>query len=350
MSGADQGSGKPKGWYGKAARAERQAAREAARAARNAGKAKPGDGVQAIRESAARRLARLPAPARTPALTVAEIRKREEKRVGAMLSRDRGEARRERLRIAATEEVEAGTTKRLQDTVIPPTPEQLRQAEYRPVLIEKLPGSVRTAETVRRVTTNRVKQLYDRGVLSDDTYPAVLWYQRQWEACGISTSASAAAWGEQVRGEPSYGLMPKTQAQAEARANFRFARGFIPGDMVATFDLVVLTELTISEAAQTARCRYTNAAKMVQAAALLLLGGIAHLLPVRAADGQEIAPADDVAFVTELEAGREVDPIMLDARGMFRPADELAAIARGRGLGLGDDAIVALLDEPSNTN
>ena len=213
--------------------------------------------------------------------TIAELASLEAKRVNELLLRDRRTAKRERKRRDAEIEVAEGKFGNIDDTVVEPTPELLRTGAFEPYRPDKTEGTVRSLATLRRVQSNRIVQLHQRGVLDDDTFPAVLWYRRTWDGCGFDLSASAAAWGEQIRGERAYGFGPKTPAQVEERRNFRFAREFVPDDMIATFDLIVLEEMTIADAARAARCRYTNITAMVRVAAYRLRGGIGHLLPVR---------------------------------------------------------------------
>lgn len=277
-------------------------------------------------------------------------------RVAAILASDAKDRRVERKRDIAAREIDEGRFGNITDTHIGPTPEQQAKIGFEPYTADKVEGTVRKVETVRRVSVNRVKQLHDRGILTDDTYPAVLWYQRQWEESGLCIGASAANWGEAIPGEKAYGMMPRTAKAANARALFRFAREFIPLDMVGTFDRVVLEELTITEAASAARCRYANAAKVIAGSAFRLLGGVIHLLPVRVLGAPGSEPgmktaAEDLERlrkVEALEAGattdgeREaasaaaerlrarLDPAFLDEDGFMRPWDEIAAIVRAK--------------------
>lgn len=294
--------------------------------------------------------------------------KHERVRVGKLLRRDRVDAAADLARVTALAEVKEGRNKNLEDTYIRPTPEHAAKVPFEEVVIEKHAGSDRDVRTLRRVSVNRVKQLHDRGVFTDDTYPACLWYQRQWEACGFVLGASAATWGEQVRGSPTYGFGPKTPAQLEARHSFRHARAFIPGDLVGIFELVVLEEYSIRDAARISRCRFSSGPKAVQAAALLLLGGVSHLLPVRAvgAPGSEPIDRKDIDRLRKAEALRDgatiaaekqaaadaaarlrerIGPIFFDAHGIMRRWDVIASIVRMRVAGVPDAEILEGLGE-----
>ncbi|GHH09296.1 hypothetical protein GCM10008023_05790 [Sphingomonas glacialis] len=261
--------------------------------------------------------------------SIAELMEREQARVDGILRRDRAGTKTERKRREALAEVKEGKFGNLADTALQPTPELLRTGEFAEYIPDKTDGTIRTVPTLRRVQHSRIIALHKRGVLDDDTFPACLWYRKAWEGCGFDLSATAAAWGEQIPGEKAYGHGGKTPAQVEARQNFRFAAAFIPDDMRKTFDLVVLEELTITDAAREARCRYTNVTVMLKLAAYLLRGGIGHVLPTRevGAPGGDVAP--DPASQSTPEPRPDLDPRYLDERGYMRPYAEIKVILLG---------------------
>lgn len=318
---------------------------------------------------------------RAPKVPKVVTTKHETVRVGKLLRRDRVEAAAELARVTAIGEVSAGRIKNLEDTFVRPTPEHARQVKFEHVTVEK-DGAGREVKALRRVSANRVKQLYDRKIFTDETYPAVLWYQRQFEAAGFDLGASAANWGEAIVGERSYGAMPKSATAAEARHLFRFARGgrrqdgddgeisfeswSLPGDMLPTFDLVVLDEMTIQDAATETNCRYTNAALAVKHVALLLSERVSHLLPVRAvgAPGSDPTDTKDIERLRKAEALRDgstvagekqaaadaaerlrgrIGPIFFDDHGLLRKWDAIAAIVRMRVAGIADAEILAII-------
>ena len=294
----------------------------------------------------------------------------EPERIVQLLKRDRQDNRAELARITAGQEIVAGKFDNLAATVLLPTPEQLRHGKFEPFTPDKTMGTVRSTEGLRRVQVNRIVQLHQRGVLTDDTYPACLWYRRTWEACGFTTGIGAVALSERIGGEKNYGLLARTEMEVEARGLFAMAGRAMPHDMRGTFDRVVLEEMSITDAARAARCRYTNVTAVVRHAALLLFGAIQHLLPVRAvgALGSEPAAVDTdeldrlrrieaLAASTTLPGERaaadaaaarireRLDPIFLDDDGFMRPWDQIAAITRGRVAGLADSEILAGLEE-----
>lgn len=205
----------------------------------------------------------------------------ERARQRAIARRDVEDRQAEQLREAARINVESGNLASLDDARLGPTPEQLEKAEYRTVQIEAPEQTAREVTTLRRVTESRIVQLHQRGVLDDDMFAACRWYRERWERSGLDTGAAIAAYDGDPRGEKLYGVMPRTEAQAEARSDWRFARSTIPLDVVGLFESVVLAELTISDAARASGCRYANAQAAFVRGALALHGGIAHLLPIR---------------------------------------------------------------------
>lgn len=317
--------------------------------------------LSAVNSAALRRLASLPPREPREAMSVEAMAEREAKRVSVLLRRDRTDAKAEARRLSAEDELDAGKFDNIADAVLLPTREQLRHGEFEPHQPDRTAGTIRSAPGMKRVTPARIVQLHARGVLTDDTYPAVLWYRRQWEKTGFETILSASAMTERsAGGERAYGHMARTAIELEARFNLHFAASFIPADMLGTFDRVVLEEMTITDAARAARCRYVGVTTVVKLAASRLLGGIAHLLPVRAVGAPGSSPEDaDLARlrkVEALEAGaatdgeREaarlaadrirdrIDPAYLDDDGHMRPWAEIAAIIREQIDGRGEAA------------
>lgn len=285
---------------------------------------------------------------------------REAKRVARILRRDKREREDEAERIEAARELAAGKSAAGDRARLGPTPEHAAKVEFEHVTLEVAAGSVREVRVLRRASVNRVKQLYDRGVLSDDTYPGCLWYQRQWEGAGFVLGSSAAKWGDAVAGQPAYGAMATTVAAAECREMFRFARlGLAPDPslladvrMLDLFDMVVLGEATIEDAARVHVCRPTTATLRLRAVAWRLRERISHLLPVREVGA--LAAEMGVEAVVRVErptmpetggiasGGAEIedlgqlaggiDPRFRNARGFIRPMFVIAKILRGEAL------------------
>ncbi|BBD98037.1 hypothetical protein SAMIE_1015380 [Sphingobium amiense] len=208
------------------------------------------------------------------------VREAEEQRVAALLKRDADDREQDRRRTIAVAQVESGEFANLDDTVVPPTPEQLTKGEFRPYTPRGEKGTVRSVRTVRRVLISQIAYLYSHGVLDDDTFAACRWYKDRYEAGEMEPTAPVAGYGESVRGDPIYGHLPKSQWAAEARSDFRFAQGFIPDDVSRLFDLIVLEDQTLTSAAKASRCRYSNVRAAFLRGALALHGGIANRLEI----------------------------------------------------------------------
>jgi hypothetical protein len=205
----------------------------------------------------------------------------EERRVADLLRRDRIDRAAEVRRIEARIRVSNGDPGSLADAAIGPTPEWLERTEHMPVTAGREHWTEQTVKTVRRVVAARIFQLHNRGVLDDDTFAAARWYRTAWDMSGLDGGASIAAYGSDPRGEKAFGMMPRTETQAEARADFRFAQAGLPSELAPLFDRVVLHEDTLADAARATRQRYANATAAFRLAASLLHGRISHLLPVR---------------------------------------------------------------------
>jgi DNA-directed RNA polymerase specialized sigma24 family protein len=111
-------------------------------------------------------------------------------------------------------------------------------------------------------------------VLEDHEYRACRWYRTRWERSGLDPlSASTIAPNFGV-GERAYGHMAKTEAQAQARSDYRWAREQIPVDVRKLFDAVVIDDLSIDDAARIVRLRYRNAQAGFRRAVLVLFDAV----------------------------------------------------------------------------
>lgn len=202
------------------------------------------------------------------------VRETEQLRVAAMLQRDADDREADRLRAIAVAQVENGEFVNLDDTVMPPTREQLSKGDFVPYTPRGEEGTVRSVRTVRRRITSQLVILHSRGVLDDDQLSACKWYRDRYEAAQMEPAAGVGGYGASVRGDPVYGHLPSTEWAAEARADFRWAQAFIPDDVRAMFNLVILDDVPIQEAARKGRCRFANASAAVRRGSLHLHGGV----------------------------------------------------------------------------
>ncbi|PZU59817.1 MAG: hypothetical protein DI547_04900 [Sphingobium sp.] len=207
-------------------------------------------------------------------------RRAEQERVDGILRRDADDRREERRRAEAEIEVARGVFVNLDDTVVPPTPELLSKGDFVSYTPKGKDGTVRSVRTVRRRIVSMMVTLHSRGVLDDDQLQACKWYRDRYEAAQMEPRFGVSSYGESVRGDPLYGHMPRSQWAAEARSDFRWAQSFIPEDVRDTFELIVLQDRPMREAARDGRCRYANIAAAFRRGALALHGGIANRLTI----------------------------------------------------------------------
>lgn len=208
------------------------------------------------------------------------VRETEEARIAALLERDALDREQERRRAIAVAQVESGEFANLDDTVVPPTPEQLEKGQFVPYTPRGEKGTVRSVRTVRRLLISQIAYLYSHGVLDDDTFAACRWYKDRYEASELEPSAPVASYGESVRGDAIYGHLPRSQWAAEARSDFRYAQSFIPSDVARLFDLIVLEDQTLTASASASRVGYRNIKAAFLRGALALHGGIANRLQI----------------------------------------------------------------------
>lgn len=144
---------------------------------------------------------------------------------------------------------------------------------------------MRSAEktTVRRLT--RIEKLRSAGTIDRHEADACEWYASQ-HALGYDTIGMTANYlGGADKPSRSHDLFARYRAQAEARANFAFARAALPNHMLPMFEAIVLNGLTLADAGtglyeQLGRSQ--RAAKLrasFRLVANLLHGRIAHVLP-----------------------------------------------------------------------
>lgn len=183
----------------------------------------------------------------------------EERRVTAMIERDRGEAARERMRKDATLEVSEGNFVHLDDTVVEPTPEWLGKGDTERFTPKAPDGTVRSVSTVRRVKTPIADRLHRRGKITDDQHAACAWYRDQWEAARLdgryksnhlSLSGNTGGGGGGMAQAP----MAATIYEAEARAMIRAARDAITPMYLRFLDAVVIDNIPLGRACRFAKC------------------------------------------------------------------------------------------------
>jgi len=179
-------------------------------------------------------------------------------RVAGLIKRDAEQREADQRRKAALSDLEAGLEINPADLMLKPTPEQLRD----PAFVTRKVAAKHWADGgltgYRRLHISQITYLASRGVLDDQLFAACQWYLERYEAAEMEPTAAVAQYGETVRGDPLYGPLPRTEWAAEARADFRAARCLISADLLPTFEMVVLKDITLSEVARLRICNFRN--------------------------------------------------------------------------------------------
>lgn len=212
-------------------------------------------------------------------LAQAAARKNEsEMRVLSLLEKDAADREAEQRRRIALADLEAGIERSKADTLIPPTPELLAKGDFISRKIADKQWADGALSGYRRVQIMQITYLAGRGVLDDQMFAACKWYRDRFEAAQMEPSAPVASYGETVRGDAIYGHLPRSEWAAEARADVRWAREFIPDDMLDLFEMIVLDDLPLTQAAKSRKCRFNNVKAAFRLACSRLYDGVAHRL------------------------------------------------------------------------
>ena len=175
-------------------------------------------------------------------------------RVRKLLRRDRMDRIADQTRREADIAVKSGDLSRLQDTVVPPTPEQLGHGEFVSFSADKGKGTVRSATTVRRVVTPIAQRLWRSGKIDDDQLAACKWYRDRFEASGLDGRVPSTDFSKEVFAAPNAREM-FTDHQVEAEDDMRFVRKLMTAQFVKFFDMIVIGDVTLKRAERAARVR-----------------------------------------------------------------------------------------------
>lgn len=222
------------------------------------------------------------------------LRAREDERVEAVILRDQRDRQQDLRRVTARVEFDQGRFVNLADTRDTLPDEQLAAGEFEEVTVFLPAETIRENVTIRRVS--RAYSLYQRGVLDNDTFPACVWYRDCFDFSGLDPLIASTFEPKYGTGERDFSHLARTESQADARESFRFAREFVPLDVRPLFELVILSDMAIADAAKLTRCRYANASAAFKRGALGLLEYVGPLL--------EITKKLELAF--GLDAGSEI--------------------------------------------
>lgn len=168
---------------------------------------------------------------------------------------------------------------------------QIARGDFRPAAVANYTERdqrhmVRSGEkqTVRRMT--RIERLRAAGTIDKHEAQACEWYAEQ-HALGYDTICMVANYGRSSGGKVgNHDLFAQYRIQAEARANYAFARVVLPAHWLPMFEAIVLDGRALGEAGMGL---YEQLGKSQRAAKLraafrlvanVLHGRIAHCLPV----------------------------------------------------------------------
>lgn len=176
---------------------------------------------------------------------------REANRVAAMLARDKAYQQAEDDRKAAILEIHDGTYINVGDAVVPPTPEWLSKHESKTVTVsaDGEGHHARSVKTVRRVATGHHIRAFIAGKITEDQMKACAWYREQFEASGLEGLIKSASFEPRIHGGPSSGVL-FNERQQQAQGHIRNARLLIPRGVRKFFDLVILEDVPIAQAAK----------------------------------------------------------------------------------------------------
>lgn len=183
----------------------------------------------------------------------------EQRRVDAIIARDRGDAAREAMRCEAEAQVMSGNFENLADTVVPPTQEWLEKGDTQPFTPKQPDGTVRVVSTVRRVNRPIVRRMHAKGKITDDQLAACEWYADRYEAAGLQGRVKTnhlSLTGNMGGGGGGMGQAPMAihEHEAAARHEFRIARASVTAFYLNFLDSVVLHNIPISRAWRDAKC------------------------------------------------------------------------------------------------
>lgn len=192
-----------------------------------------------------------------PLARIRAAREREQLRVRGIINRDLMDRDIDQRRRAARIEVAHGRFVNLQESRDTLPEEQLARDQFDPYETEKVEGTVREPIiTVRRV--DRVTKLFRAGVLDIEEFACCVWYRDQWERSGLDPLIASNFDPKFGSGAREFSHLARTSREAEARDEYRWARDFIPADVIGLFDQVVLHDSSVREASIRSGCKYAN--------------------------------------------------------------------------------------------
>lgn len=196
-----------------------------------------------------------------PPVSAAERKRQEQRRVEALIERDKADRAREYERAAAEIELASGKTAYVKETVIEPTPEWFQHGEAQEISVDTPDNTAIAMKTVRRVQTPIIKRMWAAGKLDIDQYRACTWYAECYEASGLHGNIPSVQIGKEVfGGGPDRVLF--TEAQQEAQRTLRMLKSVLTPHRVRFFEAVVIDNVPVARASRFIRTTRSNQLKL----------------------------------------------------------------------------------------
>jgi hypothetical protein len=196
-----------------------------------------------------------------PPVSAADAKRQEQRRVNAMIERDRQDRMREIERAAAEIEVNSGSIVSIRETVIEPTPEWFQHGDVEGFTPETPDRSAIVLKTVRRVQTPIIRRMMNAGKLDIDQYKALAWYADCYEHAGFHGNIPSVQIGKEVfGGGPDRVLF--TEAQQDAQRQIRMLRAVITPHRMRFFEAVVIDNVPVARASRFIRTTRSNQLKL----------------------------------------------------------------------------------------
>jgi hypothetical protein len=196
-----------------------------------------------------------------PPVSAADAKRQEQRRVKALIERDKADRMREIERAAAEIKVREGVVVTAHETVIEPTPEWFQHGDSESFTPELPDGTVRELKTVRRVLVPIVLRMLHADKIDSDQYRALVWYRECYERAGLLGSIPSVQIGKEVfGGGPDRVLF--TEMQQDAQRQLREVKAEIPAHRVKFFEAVVIGNVPVTRASRFVRTKPAKALKI----------------------------------------------------------------------------------------
>lgn len=220
-----------------------------------------------------------------PPVSVAEMKRREQARVKALIERDKADHMREIERAAAEIELKSGKIASIRETVIEPTPEWFQHGESQPFTPEVPDRTAIVLKTVRRKSQSPWMRMIESGQIAPEIFAAaqsIAYVHERITRAGGFKSGSLQARVDQCR--TSGDLIIERLADVHDEIAYSAWRRGLPMPR-AMFVEMVLSDRPLSTTAKNYRMGWRKARK-------LLILQLEKYLEIREKVGRAIKPED----------------------------------------------------------